>query len=202
MSNLTRTHIYLPEFSFFEMQQFRQNYVCWISGPYNTQKVRFSNNLPLERWHNKLLFKTSLVEKGYFFYKTTSPRGFQQVYQRTSLLHIYLKHWILGTLVGFQNALRVRGVGYRIDISPLKITIQAGYSHLIFRNLPLKVSLQYLMLNKKATLLKMKHFRLTLLQMFLSSIRNLQRPDVYKGKGIRYQKDLIARKEGKKKKIS
>jgi len=202
MSNLTRTNIYLPEFSFFEMQQFRQNYVCWISGPYNTQKVRFSNTLPLERWQNKLLFKTSSVEKGYFFYETTSQRGFQQVYQRTSLLHIYLKHWILGTLVGFQNALRVRGVGYRIDISPLKVTIQAGYSHLIVCKLPFQVYRQYLTLNKKATLLKIKSSRLTLLQMFLSSIRNMQKPDVYKGKGIRYQKDVISRKEGKKKKIN
>ena len=202
MSNLSRINIYLPEFSFFEMQQFRQNYVCWISGPYNTQKVRFSNTLPIERWRNQLLFKASLVEKGYFFYKTTSQRGFQQISQRTSLLHIYLRHWILGTLIGFQNALRVRGVGYRIDISPLKITIQAGYSHLISRKFPLQVSLQYLRLNKKATLLKMKHFRLPLLQTFLSSIRNLQKPDIYKGKGIRYQKDVISRKEGKKKKIS
>jgi large subunit ribosomal protein L6 len=93
-------------------------------------------------------------------------------------------------------------VGYRFDISPLKITIQAGYSHFVFRKIPSTSSLQTLILNKKATLLKIKSSDITMLHTFLSSIRNLRHPDVYKGKGIRYQKDFIFRKEGKKKKTS
>jgi ribosomal protein L6P/L9E len=202
MSNLARVNIYTPEFFFFEMQQFRQNYVCWLSGPYNTRKVKFSNHQPLDIWRNKLRFKTSFVEIGSRFYETTSNRNLQRIHQKTSLLHIYMKHWIVGTLVGFQNALRVRGVGYRFDISPLKITIQAGYSHLVFRKIPSISSLQTLILNKKATLLKIKSSDITMLHTFLSSIRNLRHPDVYKGKGIRYQKDFIFRKEGKKKKTS
>jgi large subunit ribosomal protein L6 len=100
-------------------------------------------------------------------------------------------------LIGFQNALRVRGVGYRFDISPLQITIHVGYSHLVSRKIPL---LQSLVLSKKATLFRIKHFDLVSLNTFLSSIRNLRQPDVYKGKGIRYQMDSFLRKQGKKKK--
>ena len=40
------------------------------------------------------------------------------------------------------------------------------------------------------------------LHTFLSNIRNTRQPDIYKGKGIRYQKDIIDRKEGKKKKTN
>lgn len=109
---------------------------------------------------------------------------------------------MVGALVGFQKALRLRGVGYRFDISPLKITIQVGHSHVVFRKLPLQNLLQQVLINKKATLLKIKSSNLTFLHTFLSSIRNLHPPDVYKGKGIRYHKELISRKEGKKKKTS
>lgn len=118
------------------------------------------------------------------------------------MLHIEIKHSIVSSLVGFQNALRVRGVGYRFDISPLKFTLQVGYSHLVSRNFPREKFLQSVIINKKATLLKIKSFNLKFLQTFLSSIRNTRQPDVYKGKGIRYQKDFILRKEGKKKKTS
>jgi large subunit ribosomal protein L6 len=54
--------------------------------------------------------------------------------------------------------------------------------------------------NKKSTLIQIKTEDLVKLSTFLSGIRNLRKPDVYKGKGIRYRKDLVMKKEGKKKK--
>jgi len=107
---------------------------------------------------------------------------------------------MLGTMVGFRNGLRVRGVGYRFDISLTKLIIQAGYSHLLVKSLPRAGVFQSISINKKATLFSIKSYNLAVLSTFLSTTRNLQRPDVYKGKGIRYQKDVIGRKEGKKKK--
>jgi len=106
----------------------------------------------------------------------------------------------VGNLVGFQNALRVRGVGYKFDISSLKLTIQAGYSHLLFKKLPLSQTFRSILLNKKLVKLYMQGSNLMKLNLYLSTIRNLRHPDVYKGKGLRYQKDIIVRKEGKKKK--
>jgi len=91
-------------------------------------------------------------------------------------------------------------VGYRFEISPLKIIIHAGYSHLLFRKLFLASSLQTFALNKKATQISFKGPDLTTLNLYVSTIRNLRQPDVYKGKGLRYQKDFLKRKEGKKKK--
>jgi len=98
--------------------------------------------------------------------------------------------------------LRIRGVGYRFEVSPLKITIQAGYSHLLFQKSSLTTAIRSLIVNKKATQVFFQGTNLMKLNLFLSTIRNLRQPDVYKGKGIRYKKDFIKRKEGKKKKIS
>jgi len=115
---------------------------------------------------------------------------------------VYMNHLIVGNLVGFQNALRIRGVGYRFELSSLKITIHAGYSHLLFQKLSSVSSIESLILNKKATQIYFKSPHLMYLNLYVSTIRNLRHPDVYKGKGIRYQKDFVNRKEGKKKKIS
>lgn len=112
---------------------------------------------------------------------------------------------MIGSSVGFKNALRVRGVGYKFSISSTQLTIQAGYSHILRSRLPFSTkgpNLQSIMTNKKSTLFQLKSENLVQLNTFLSSIRNLHKPDVYKGKGIRYRRDVVRRKEGKKKKTS
>jgi len=48
MSNLAQANLYKPQVLSFEMQQFRQVSVCWISGVYNTFRVQFPTNFPLE----------------------------------------------------------------------------------------------------------------------------------------------------------
>lgn len=111
---------------------------------------------------------------------------------------------MIGSSVGFKNALRVRGVGYKFSLSGTKdaatqIIIQAGYSHILRSKLP---SVHSIMTNKKSTLFQLKSDNLVKINTFLSSIRNLHKPDVYKGKGIRYRKDVVRKKEGKKKKTS
>jgi len=106
---------------------------------------------------------------------------------------------IVGSLVGFKNFLRVRGVGYRFQLISKKLVINVGYSHSLQIKLPLK---HKLILNKKSTFLRVKSSNLAKLSNFLSFVRNLRQPDVYKGKGIRYKKDPIRLKEGKKKKTA
>lgn len=203
MSYLARVTIYPPQLLFFEMQQFRQSYICWFSGPYNTRKMKFSNNRYLEIYRNqKLQLKAGFIEIGSRFYGTATNQNIQKVHQKTRLVYKYMEHFIMGSLIGFQNALRLRGIGYKFDISCLKITIQVGYSHLVVRQMPSQTMVHSIILNKKATFLKSKSSDLTFLHAFLGNIRNSRPPDVYKGKGIRYQNDFTFRKEGKKKKTS
>lgn len=106
---------------------------------------------------------------------------------------------IVGALVGFKSFLRVRGVGYKFQFAYKKLSIHVGYSHNLQVKLPLK---QKFLLNKKSTFLRVKSHDLAKLSNFLSFVRNLRQPDVYKGKGIRYRKDPIVLKEGKKKKTA
>lgn len=205
MSNFSKLDLYKPEILNFEMQQFRNNFVCWFSGPYATRKTRFSNRFPLEILRGKLRFQQSASRISSSFYETYTGNNLRHLNQRLSLLHVYLKQWMIGSSVGFKNALRVRGVGYKFSISSTQLTIQAGYSHILRSRLPFSTkgpNLQSIMTNKKSTLFQLKSENLVQLNTFLSSIRNLHKPDVYKGKGIRYRRDVVRRKEGKKKKTS
>ena len=98
--------------------------------------------------------------------------------------------------------MRVRGIGYRFEVYPTYILIHAGYSHLLSKKVPFSTFFQAITVNRKATLLNIKSADLFALNFFLSTVRNLRQPDVYKVKGIRYQKDIIKRKEGKRKKTT
>lgn len=122
--------------------------------------------------------------------------------QKLSLLHVQMNHWILGNAVGFKKALRVRGVGYRFEISPFQITVHVGYSHLVSQKLSFSPFFQTFLLSKKATQIHFQNPDLAALNLYVANIRNLRQPDVYKGKGLRYHKDWVQRKEGKKKKIN
>ena len=124
------------------------------------------------------------------------------MYKNINLIRASFEQCIVGSMVGFKNALRVRGVGYRFDLSPFKIIVHAGYSHTLTQKLSRKTVFESLVMNKKGTLFRAKSAELPILNTFLSSLRNLRYPDVYKGKGIRYQKDFILRKDGKKKKVA
>jgi large subunit ribosomal protein L6 len=106
---------------------------------------------------------------------------------------------MIGALVGFKNFLRVRGVGYRFQLTSKKLVVNVGYSHSLQIKLPFK---HKFILNKKSTFLRVKGCNLAKLSNFLAFVRNLRQPDVYKGKGIRYKKDPIRLKEGKKKKTA
>jgi len=106
---------------------------------------------------------------------------------------------MIGSSVGFKNALRVRGVGYKFSLSSTQLIIHAGYSHILRSKLP---NVHSIRTNKKSTLFELKSDNLIKLNTFLSRIRNLHKPDVYKGKGIRYRRDVVRKKEGKKKKTS
>jgi large subunit ribosomal protein L6 len=150
----------------------------------------------------KLRFKQALPLLALNFYQIKPSRQFKITRNQMNLTRAHIEQYIVGAMVGFKNALRVRGVGYRFDISPLKIIVHAGYSHVLNYQLSRKTLFESLVSNKKSTLLRVKSADLPSLSIFLSTIRNLRYPDVYKGKGIRYQKEFIIRKEGKKKKTA
>ena len=133
------------------------------------------------------------------FFNISKTIKFKQNKKQLSLLYTKTRQLIVSTSVGFKNFLKIRGVGYKFNLSPTQLTIEAGYSHLLNTRIPLFKSF---LTNKKTTILRAQAPDLINLNTFFAATRSLRQPDVYKGKGIRYKKDFSYRKEGKKKKTT
>jgi len=199
MSNLAKKTIYKPQNLSLEFQQFGNVSLCWFSGPNYTLKQKFSKDFVLKVTKHGVQILPLLSNTATKFYKLDRFLLQQAKHQSWSLTSIKIIQSFIGALVGFKNFLRVRGVGYRLQIVSAKLIINVGYSHTLQVKLPLNHNFT---LNKKLTFLRAKSNDLNKLSNFLSFVRNLRQPDVYKGKGIRYRIDTVRLKEGKKKKNS
>ena len=199
MSNLAKKSIYKPQNLSFELQNYGNVFLCWFSGPNYTFKEKFSKEFFLKVTEQKLSLLPSLNNTAKKFYHLNRSLVKQAKNKNRSLAYVKIMQKTIGALVGFKNFLRVRGVGYRFQISANELIISVGYSHTLKIKLPLAHNYT---LNKKSTFLRVKSPNLATSSNFLSFVRNLRQPDVYKGKGIRYRIDPVRLKEGKKKKNS
>ena len=199
MSNLGKKPIYKPESLSLELQKFGNFSICWFSGKNYTFKQKIWKEFNFKITTQQIRFLPSIAKTAEKFYKLNRILIQQSQNQNLSLLSVNLMQNYVGALVGFKNFLRVRGVGYRFQLFSKKLILNVGYSHNLKVGLPLK---HKFVLNKKSNFLLIKSSNLAKLSNFLSFVRNLRQPDVYKGKGIRYKKDPVRLKEGKKKKTA
>jgi len=107
-----------------------------------------------------------------------------------------LSNAITGVDKGFEKQLKIIGLGYKAALSGNKIVLSLGYSHKIDVPLPKDVSLQ---IDKTGQLLTFKSHDKALLGEICDKVRSLRVPEPYKGTGIRYANEEVARKAGKTK---
>lgn len=104
----------------------------------------------------------------------------------------HIANMVHGVSVGFERVLEINGIGYRAELKGDSIEFNIGYSHPINFHLPEGVSAK---IEKSGVrLLGIDKEKLGLAA---SSIRALRPPEPYKGKGIKYAEEYVARKAGK-----
>ena len=104
-----------------------------------------------------------------------------------------LNNMVIGVSQGFKKNLEINGVGYRAALQGNKLVVSAGYSHNVEMEIPhgLKVELP------KNTNIVISGIDKQLVGQFAAEIREIRKPEPYKGKGIKYDYETIRRKEGK-----
>ncbi|QCI26119.1 50S ribosomal protein L6 [Buchnera aphidicola] len=103
---------------------------------------------------------------------------------------------IIGVKVGFSKTLKVVGVGYKINIEKNNIiNMSLGYSHTIQYVLPKDVIAESI----STVEIVLKSMNKPLLGQVAANIRAKRKPEIYKGKGVRYLGEFIRIKEAKKK---
>ena len=114
-------------------------------------------------------------------------------YPKWGLLTVLVRNNIIGVSEGYQKALIVEGVGYRVQLQGKKLTIIAGFSHPVVYIAPADVDFEVEGANKVI----IKGSNKQHVGQVAAEIRSIRPPEPYKGKGIRYDGEHIVRKAGK-----
>lgn len=100
---------------------------------------------------------------------------------------------VTGVTEGFSKTLKMVGVGYRASKSGSKLTLSVGYSHPVDfedrEDLTVEVP--------DALTIKISGISKQRVGDFAAEVRAVRPPEPYKGKGIRYENEVVRRKEGK-----
>lgn len=105
-----------------------------------------------------------------------------------------VNNMVVGVSAGFQKKLIVEGVGYRVAVEGSSLNLNVGYSNPVNFMLPAGVTAT--MVDKVNTVM-LESIDKELLGLTAARIRQIRKPEPYKGKGIRYDGEHITRKVGK-----
>lgn len=104
-----------------------------------------------------------------------------------------IANMIEGVTEGFEKALEIIGVGYRAQKQGNKLSVTAGYSHVVEIEQPEGIEIEV----PQNTEIIVKGIDKELVGGIAANIRAIRSPEPYKGKGIRYKGEHVRRKEGK-----
>lgn len=106
-----------------------------------------------------------------------------------------IANMVQGVTKGFSKQLEIQGVGYRASMQGTKLVLTLGYSHPIELQPP--AGIQISIDPEKKNILTVMGANKQVVGEIAAKIRSYRKPEPYKGKGIRYLGEHIARKAGK-----
>lgn len=136
------------------------------------------------------------VDKGMINLSINETKKIRRFKEVNSLWGTYASHannMILGVTKGFSKTLVIEGVGYRASKDGSILNLSLGFSH------PVKITIpQGIDLKTEKNMIIISGVNKEEVGTFAAKIRDLKKPEPYKGKGIRYQNEVIRHKAGKK----
>jgi len=109
------------------------------------------------------------------------------------LSRMLLYNMIEGVNSGFEKKLEIEGVGYKVALRGKDLVLSLGYSHPVeFKAAP---GVEF---KVEKNVITVSGINKEIVGQTAANIRKLRKPEPYKGKGIRYQGEIIKRKAGKK----
>ena len=113
------------------------------------------------------------------------------------LMRSLVANMITGTTSGFSKNLELIGVGFKAQTDGKKLILQVGFSHPVEVVSPETVQFEVI----DNTKIKVSGIDKQLVGQIAAGIRKIKPPEVYKGKGIRYEGEVVRKKAGKAGKV-
>ncbi|MCR4334603.1 MAG: 50S ribosomal protein L6 [Patescibacteria group bacterium] len=105
----------------------------------------------------------------------------------------HICNMIQGVTTEYQKKLIVEGIGFKSEVKGNELTLSVGFSHQIKVALPTNLKV-----TAEKNVISISGIDKESVGQFAAKVRALKKPEPYKGKGIRYDDEVIRRKQGKK----
>ncbi len=105
----------------------------------------------------------------------------------------HAKNMVVGVTDGFTKKLILEGVGFKSEVKEGNLLLALGFSHPV--KIPIPAGLTVTAEKNNVTV---SGFDKELVGSFTAGVRGMKKPEPYKGKGFRYDNEVIRRKQGKK----
>lgn len=148
-------------------------------GPQGTEIVEVRPELKME-----------MVEKTLVVTRVNEDRKSRALH---GLFRTLCANAINGVKVPFVKKLEIQGVGYRANMQGTAINLQLGYSHPVLIEPPAGVKIEV----EANTKISVSGSNKQAVGDVAAAIRAKRPPEVYKGKGVRYEGEFVRRKAGK-----
>jgi large subunit ribosomal protein L6 len=127
------------------------------------------------------------------------PNNLREARSQHGLARTLLANMVEGVTKGHSKQLDVIGVGYRATMEGKNLLLNMGYSHPVRVAAPEGITLEVKADDKARTQsIIVSGIDKALVGQVAADIRKVRKPEPYKGKGIRYQGEVIKLKAGKR----
>ena len=176
MSRIGRTPIAVP--AGVEVTIGENNHVT-VKGPKGTLERNVNPNMTLELENGHLLVKR--------------PNDEQEMRAMHGLTRALLHDMVVGVSEGFSKTLEIQGIGYRAAKEGNNLVMNLGFSHQVIVPEIEGITIEV----PDANHVVIKGMDKQKVGQFAADTRKKRPPEPYKGKGIRYQGEVVRIKEGK-----
>ena len=151
-----------------------------VNGPKGELSERIPRDITVEQAEDQLLVKRP------------TDRGEHRALH--GLTRSLVFNMVQGVTEGFEKRLEIQGVGYRAQLQGKKLVLSLGFSHPVLIRPPDGIEFEV----PQPTRVIVKGISKQAVGEVAANIRKVRPPEPYKGKGIRYEGEYVARKVGKR----
>lgn len=108
-----------------------------------------------------------------------------------------ISNMVKGVTEGYTKQLELVGVGYKAANQGNLLDLSLGFSHNIIFEIPTELKVETSQEKGKNPMIKLTSIDKQLLGQVCAKIRSLRKPEPYKGKGVKFEGEVLRRKAGK-----
>ncbi len=126
---------------------------------------------------------------------TLKPKNDRDIFSRAlwGTYASHVKNMIAGVNTGYSKKLILEGVGFKSEVKGKDLLLALGFSHGVVVPIP-----EGLTVTAEKNNITVSGIDKEMVGQFTAKVRTMKKPEPYKGKGFRYEGEVIRRKQGKK----